>query len=487
MPPSKFRDVTLPHAGWRARPYQQGAFRALDNGIKRIALAWPRRHGKDDVGLHMIAQQAIAGRVGNYWYALPQYSQARKAIWDAVDPHRGRKRIDLAFPAEAIAKRRDHEMHIEFVNGSTFSVVGSNDPDTLVGAPPVGIVFSEYALSNPNSWAYLRPILAENGGWAVFNSTVRGRNHFHGMCEKLAKGSTDWYYSHLSWRDCDVFTAEDIARERREIAAERGDDEAAIIIAQEYESSWDAGFPGAYYARHMMEAQVQGRIGDYPHDPRYPVVTAWDIGKRDSTAVWFAQMLPNGRPRLIDILEGSGADLDWYTRRVLAKPYVYAEHLWPHDAAQERFGMSETLQHQAEKLGLIGIRILPVSDVASGIQQVRAMIRQAQFNTRPAPCQIGNESVSDAEDRAERGLSALSSYHRKWNEASKRYDDKPHHDWSSNPADALRYLAVGRRDWYDHPNGRMGAALEVAVNEDNWQAPRHGRIITRGTEFARLD
>jgi phage terminase large subunit len=68
-------------------------------------------------------------------------------------------------------------MFIEFDNGSTWQVVGSDNYNSLVGSPPVGVVFSEWALAKPDAWTYMRPILAENGGWALFIWTPRGRNH----------------------------------------------------------------------------------------------------------------------------------------------------------------------------------------------------------------------------------------------------------------------------------------------------------------------
>lgn len=475
----KVNDVFLPHSGWWPRPLQRPFFNAMHSGVRRASLAWHRRYGKDDVCLHWTAE-ATQKQVGTYWYCLPQAAQARKAIWEAVDPHRGKRRLALSFPQELIAKSRESDMHLTFTNGSTLQLVGSDNYDSLVGSPPIGVVFSEYALSDPQAWAIIRPILLENGGWAVFNSTVRGRNHFHGL-HKMAEQSPDWYASHLGWQDTGRFTAEEIESEFREIAAERGEDDARIIILQEYASDWDAGFPGAYYARHMSEARAQGRIGDFGHDPRYPVVTAWDIGKKDSTAVWFAQIMPNGRIRWIDYLEGSGVDPDWFTKRMHAKPYVYAEHIWPHDAAQVRFGMQQSLQTQAEDLGLRGIRILPVSDIQAGIQAVRALIRQSEFNLHPVPCPVDGETRAKADERMERGLSAMSSYHRKWNDESRRYDDAPHHDWASNPADAARYLAVGKQDWYEHPD-RVGPMATEAITEDTQRDAR--RPLRRYNEFA---
>ena len=88
-------------------------------------------------------------------------------------------------------------MFIRFKNGSTWALVGSDNYDSLVGTPPVGIVFSEFALANPNAWGYLRPILANNGGWAMFVSTPRGKNHLYTL-HNHAKDSEDWFAESLN-------------------------------------------------------------------------------------------------------------------------------------------------------------------------------------------------------------------------------------------------------------------------------------------------
>ena len=62
---------------------------------------------------------------------LPEYGQARKAIWDAVNPHTGKRRIDEAFPPEIRKATRNQEMQIVFKNGSSWQVVGSDRYDAL--------------------------------------------------------------------------------------------------------------------------------------------------------------------------------------------------------------------------------------------------------------------------------------------------------------------------------------------------------------------
>jgi len=46
---------------------------------------------------------------------LPQANQARKALWKAINPHTGKRRIDEAFPQELRKSTNDTEMLIEFM------------------------------------------------------------------------------------------------------------------------------------------------------------------------------------------------------------------------------------------------------------------------------------------------------------------------------------------------------------------------------------
>jgi hypothetical protein len=164
--------IRIPN-NWGPRAYQMNVWRYLEGGGKRAICIWHRRAGKDDVCLHWAASSMI-DKPATYWHMLPAYSQGRKAIWTAVNPHTGKRRIDEAFPHELRANTNEQEMFIRLKNGATWQVLGSDRYDAAVGSPPYGITFSEWALSNPASWAYLAPIVIENGGWALFITTARG-------------------------------------------------------------------------------------------------------------------------------------------------------------------------------------------------------------------------------------------------------------------------------------------------------------------------
>jgi len=101
--------ISLPHNGWKPRIDQLPFWKYLQSGGKRAFVLAHRRWGKDEVALHFTAT-AMMQRAGTYWHCLPEYGQARKAIWEAVNPHTGKRRIDEAFPEEIRETTRSQEV-----------------------------------------------------------------------------------------------------------------------------------------------------------------------------------------------------------------------------------------------------------------------------------------------------------------------------------------------------------------------------------------
>lgn len=419
--------VNLPNQ-WQPRDYQQGLWRYMHNGGTRAIAIWPRRHGKDDLALHYAACAAHE-RVGTYWHLLPQHNQARKAIWDAVNPRTGRRRIDDAFPQEVRDTTREQDMLIRFKSGSTWQVIGSDNYDALVGTPPVGVVFSEWALSDPQAWSMLRPILAENGGWAIFITTPRGRNHAHRMFT-MAEQSDDWFAERLTALDTGVFSDDVLERERQELINERGEADGEAIYDQEYMTSWSAALPGAYYARIIDKLEREGGITRVAHNPSRQVHTAWDLGANDQTVIWFVQWTGSGWA-FIDYIAGTGRGIPEYVTEVRSKPYLYGEHLLPHDADHQQHVLpnAATIAHTVRTLGLQNVRVVPrTQSVSNDINEVRKLLPICSF---------------DAEKCAH-GIDALRSYRREWDDKLRNYRDKPVHDWASDPSDAFRTFAMGK-------------------------------------------
>lgn len=439
--------VRLPN-NWSPRPYQLPLWHYLESGGRRAVAVWNRRSGKDDVALHWTACAAIQ-KPAVYWHMLPKANQARKAIWDAVNPLTGIRRIDEAFPQEIRKATVSHEMKIEFVNGSVWQVVGSDNYDSLVGSPPYGLVFSEWPLSRPAAWDYLRPILRENGGWVIFVYTARGRNHGYSLY-RMACEREDWFSELLTVDDTGVLTPEDIEAERAEGMPEER-------IASEYFCDFNAPIPGTYWGEQIRKAREAGRITRVPWQTEIPVHTAWDIGIGDATAIWFFQ-LAGPEIHVIDYYENDSQGVEHYAKMLKDKPYVYGDHWAPHDIRARTWGTGKTQAEMARSFG-IDFKVQPRLSVEDGIQAVRAIFSR---------CWIDAEAC-------ERGIDGLSSYCKEWDEDKQIYKDTPLHNWASHPADAFRGLAVSIRDKYVPPEPRWDNEMTF---HEQFRRHKKSRLVT---------
>jgi phage terminase large subunit len=419
-PPS---DVELPANGWKPRPYQVGFWQYMLNKTwgARAILCHHRRAGKDHTAINWCAV-ASQLRVGLYIHVFPYANQGRRIVWDGID-FAGNKFLD-AFPKELIARKMDLEMKLYLTNGSIYQVLGADDPDKLVGINCVGAIFSEYALMDPKALNLVMPILNENGGWAVFPTTPRGKNHFYDLFTN-AKKDPKWYVSHETIETTGAVDPIVIEQERS-----RGVDEP--LIQQEYFCSFDAGLSGAYYEKQLAMLEKQGRIVNFQHEPALEVHTAWDLGINDTTAIWFFQEARDG-VRILDHLEAKDLALPWYVQQVRQKAmdntWVYGRHYGPHDVMQRDLSTGNTLYTTAASLGLRWTVVPKIDDLRHGIEATRQCLAQCWFNKKTTG----------------KGVEALKSYRKQWDEKNKCYRDRPLHDWSSNTADAMRTLAMGRR------------------------------------------
>lgn len=420
--------ISLPNQ-WAARPHQQDFMRhMLEGGLnnKRACEVWHRRAGKDSCCLNLSAV-ASQMRVGTIWHMLPTLKQGRKAIWDGIDRD-GRRMIDQAFPKEMREGINNSEMQIRFKNGSIYQVVGSDNYDSLVGTNPVGIIMSEYSIADPAAWDYIRPILAENDGWAAFIYTPRGKNHGKRMYD-MSQTNPKWHSGLLTVDDTyypdgrHIVSPEVIQEERNSGMSEEK-------IQQEFYCSWDSGMEGAFYTAELNVAYAEGRIGDFPHDPLLPCETWWDIGYRDQTVILITQRGQDGKPIIVDMIVNRNKPLDFYVKELKETGYVFEGHWGPHDFNNTDWTTGKTRVEMAANLG-INVDMVPKISREDGIDTTRAMIRVCRFN----------------ESKVQQLIDGLYAYRREWDDKLNRYRDTPLHDWASDLADSMRYLSVGWRDY----------------------------------------
>jgi len=404
--------IRIPH-NFAPRNYQIAFFNAISKGYKRGVAVWHRRAGKDKTAINILAKEAFK-RKGLYWYIFPTYKQARRAIWFGMDKA-GYKFMDH-FPPQVRKRSNDTDMLVELVNGSIFQIAGSDSYDALMGSNPLGCIFSEYSLQDPRAWDFIRPILTENKGWAFFIYTPRGHNHAWDLYN-MAVDNEAWFCETLTIRDTGAVSKLDVEAER---AAGMSDD----MIEQEFYCSFEAALPGAYYGKEMAKAEKENRLTGVPYQPGFVVNTYWDLGYRDSTAIWFAQ--DAGREvHLIDYYEASGESLSHYRNVMNERGYTYGKHYAPHDIKKHELGPGKTLWEQAKSIG-IKFQVMPKLSIEDGIEATRQIFSICWFD----------------KTKCRRGIDALKSYRKDYDEENRVFRLRPVHDWASDGADAFRTLGV---------------------------------------------
>lgn len=215
------------------------------------------------------------------------------------------------------------------------------------------------------------------------------------------------------------------------------------------ENVWGGGYEliteGSFYGKYIAKAEREGRIGFFPYRPSLPVITSWDIGVDDYTAIWFWQ--EDGiSATAIDYYEVSGEGAEEIVKASLPElntsdteakaalmeadreiGFKYLKHHLPHDVMNREWGAGARSRYQT----LMGLGVKPIKvGVAQGPQErvnaLRALFPVLYFHSTP---------------RVQLGLKRLRRYSRRRNDAMNTYTT-PLHDENSHGADAAGEFAV---------------------------------------------
>lgn len=399
--------------GMVPRPYQRHYMAARDNDCKFLVWVMHRRGGKDRTALAQACKDAFR-RVGLYWHCLPTLKQGRKVVWDNITSE-GKNLIAATFPRELIKKRIEDEMKIELVNGSIIQIVGADNFNALVGASPVHVTFSEWSLTDPRAYDFVRPILRENNGSVSFIFTPRGYNHAFKTLQ-IAKKLPGAFCALMAVTDTGVLTEADIDMERALDMPEE-------LIQQEYYCDFSVANVGAIVGRLISLAERDGRINaDAVHSIGSRIVVSSDLGYRDAAAFWFWQLRRGGFD-LIHYDEASGLDAEDWVDRLKRIGYEIETLYLPHDAKAKtmatRHSVIETFSQHFH------CEIVPKSRLQDRINAARMVIPRCNFHA----------------DNTARGIEALRSWSFKWDDERKVFSSEPDHDWSSHGSDAFSYGA----------------------------------------------
>lgn len=405
------REVTIPYA---PRPLQ----REIHNQLKRFnVLVCHRRFGKTVLCINELIKEAISCRKsdGRFAYIAPFLLQAKDVAWTYL------KRYTAPIPG---VEYNESELRVDLPNGARIRLYGADNADRLRGLYLDGAVLDEYGQMNPSVWPeIIRPMLADRQGWAIFIGTPMGDNHFRELYDRATSSDPeylgpDWWSAKFKASETNILSDHEIQAMKATMAEDQ--------YERELECSFAASVPGAYYAKVLQEAEEEGRVTVVRHDPLIKVITCWDLGRDDDTAIWFIQQ-KGPQVRVIDYYENHGEHMDHYLTVCREKPYNYGPFVLPHDANEERIAAYKSPAQIVRSLDYRTIIVPRTTNIQHGINLGRSLIQSAWFDAQ----------------RCAQGLKSLRNYQREWDDDRKVFREKPRHDWASHAADAWRTAAEG--------------------------------------------
>lgn len=434
----KTKDIISPYI---PRPLQQVVH---DTRGRFTVIAAHRRWGKSKMCIEEVNREAWRNprERPQYAYLGPERTQVKMVVWDEWKQHLrnvpginfNESELRIDFP--------DRMMGGKIVQGARIYLRGADNPDSLRGIYLDGVIMDEVAQMPKSVWTQvIRPALSDRLGWAMFIGTPKGKNFFYDLYVQADTGKNKKGMPVNGWKAF-MFKASETGYVGADELEDAKNDMSPEEYDQEYECSFDAALQGTYYGKTMEHLRAEGGVGTYTYNPKYPVITSWDLGINDLTVIWFAQQY-DGITYIIDYYEDSNKAIPHYVNVIKAKPYIYDYHIMPHDVNKRSFSTGVTRVEEFIRADL-KVRVAPKLPIFDGINAVRSILPLCRFN----------------ESRCEKGLIALFHYRSALNEKLGVQQQVPIHDKYSHAADAFRYLAITLRPkkgvlGEDHTNPKL--------------------------------
>ena len=281
-----------------------------------------------------------------------------------------------------------------------------------------------------NSWRTLIPSIRKPNSeiWISFNPELKSDPAYQRFVEHPPENAM---VKKVSYRDNPYFSQTTLPEEMQSL--KDSNEEEYLHV---YEGELKQFSDGSIYQKQLKDARSEGRVCWIPVES-VPVNTFWDLGRNDSTAIFFHQQIGKEH-RFIDYYEHRLVDLDHYARVLKEKGYLYGCHYLPHDVEVKTLGSNNRSRREIlEDMGVNPITTVPrISSVEDGIAMVRDVFKRCWFH----------------EENCAEGLDALANYQYQYDDSYQTFRKVPLHNWASNGSDAFRMFAQGFEDDVSSPD-----------------------------------
>jgi len=266
---------------------------------------------------------------------------------------------------------RVQETTIFGTNGTEFIFAGLkhnvNNIKSLEGADIVWV--EEAQTVSKDSWDTLLPTIRKENAevWVSFNPKLATDDTYKRWVLNPPPGAI---VVKIGWEDNRWLSG--ISKARIEHMKLTNPRDFRHIYGGECLSEVEGAIFGAEY-----KAALEGeRIGSVPYNKAKPVVTVWDLGFNDPTAIWFLQAY-DGWFNFIDYLESTDETTADYVVKLQSKGYMYDIDWVPHDSI-------DTITHHR------------LNGTADRSKSIEMLLREARRNVRVIPKLLITDQVNSA-------------------------------------------------------------------------------------------
>jgi hypothetical protein len=222
----------------------------------RVVIAG-RRWGKTHLAIRELAK-VCRFPDKRAFYVAPTYRQAKQIVWDTL-----KYRLqDLGW----VRGVNESDLTIRLINGSTISLRGADNPDSLRGVGLDFVVMDEFAMIDQKAWTeVLRPTLSDKQGSAMFISTPMGQSNWSYDLYQRTLQDPNWASFQFTTLEGGNVPPEEIEQARRDL------DERTF--RQEYEATFESAGNRVYYAFDRA-VNVRSAPAGLEHTVIY---TGWDF------------------------------------------------------------------------------------------------------------------------------------------------------------------------------------------------------------------
>lgn len=358
-------------------------------------------------------------------------------------------------------KHQGAKNKITFPNGAELYFLGLRDSEKIRGSRWDGIVIDEFRSLKGDvaeTWnSVIVPTIyrwaeSDRTGWVLITSTPPQVKHYYTELYRMGLQSPEtWNVLKFPVTETGVYSAEEIAEFQNTMTP------TAFEI--EYMCSHDIPLEGAYYSESLRYIRKNNQISfNVKYNPHKPVFVSVDSGK-DGMCFWFMQHdRQTDRMDFIDFhLESNHTKkhVD-FINMLRSKQYVYEYIYLPHDSVKTGASVITSMAEEYKKYFGRSVKVLKRANIQDGIQAVKNNFGNMYFN--PAVC--------------EQGLLALQEYAPKQTGDKTAYTSTPVHNWASHPADALRYMVQGIKEYPFNPsidrNGYCSGNNKVTIEYEGF-------------------